>query len=238
MLQTWVKKSLRAPKGRSNLPWIASSLALLAMTALADPGQITSRSVERFDKYNGDEFPTFFKTWPFQRGDAKQVYRVKEENANKYLSAFDDKDLSEQIFREFDWKVESFPYLKWRWRARTLPKGGAENNGATNDSACGIYVVFGKTSGTALKFTWSTTLPVGTVFEKRPGEMVIKAVESGAKNINKWRQQSINIPEVYTTLLKHPMKKTPTGIAILTDGNATHTPAACDYDDFEISANP
>ncbi|MDZ4224988.1 MAG: DUF3047 domain-containing protein, partial [bacterium] len=106
-------------------------------------GQST-KIVENFGRYKPGQFPTYFKTWPFQRGDAKKVYRVKEENGKKYLAAFDDKDLSEQIFREFDWNLDPFPYFKCKWRAKTLPKGAAEKNGATNDSACGVYIIFGK----------------------------------------------------------------------------------------------
>lgn len=195
-------------------------------------------SVEPFTQYSEGLFPKFFKAWPFQRDDAKKVYRMKRENGNLYLAADDSQDLSEQIFREFGWNLQHHPYFKWRWRARVLPKGAAENNPAANDSACGIYIVFGRTSGTALKFTWSSTLPVGTVYEKKPGKMAIQILESGPKYLNRWRWESVHIPSTYERLLKHPMKRPPTGFAILTDGNATHTPAACDYDDFMISANP
>lgn len=197
-----------------------------------------AKGVESFERYKEEGLPVAMRTWPFQRGDAKKIYRLKEENGNRYLAADDDADLSEQVFREFDWKLDSYPYFQWRWRARVLPKGGAENNPAKNDSACGVYVIFGKTSGTALKFTWSSTVPVGTVYEKKPGEMAIKVLESGKGGLNQWRQQSVNIPKAYQELLKHPVKRNPTGFAILTDGNATHTPAACDYDDFVISSNP
>ncbi len=211
-------------------------MILILVSILA--AMIQSKVIEDFDQYKPNQFPTYFKTWPFQRGDAKEVYRVQEEDGKKYLAAFDDRDFSEQVFREFSWNVEAFPYFKWKWRARTLPKNAAENNGATNDSACGVYIIFGKTSGKALKFVWSTTLPVGTVFEKRPGEMVIQVLDSGPKKLNQWRFHSLNIPQMVQELLKQPMKKNPTGFALLTDGNATHSPAACDYADFEISANP
>lgn len=196
------------------------------------------KTIENFSRYKPGEFPTIFKTWPFQRGDARQIYKVREEGGKKYLAALDDRDFSKQIFREFDWNIKAFPYLRWKWRARTLPRGAAENNAATNDSACGVYVIFGKTSGTALKFVWSTTLPDGAVFEKKPGAMVMQILDSGPKNLNKWRSHIINIPEIYEALLKKPMKRAPTGFAILTDGNATHSAAACDYADFKISAVP
>lgn len=199
---------------------------------------ITEKTIENFSRYAIGEFPKYWKTWPLQRDDAKQVYRVDEESGNKFLSAHDDKDLSEQIFKEFDWKLESFPYLKWKWRAKILPDGAAENNSAINDSACSLYVVFGKTSGTALKFTWSTKLPTGTLFVKKPGEMVVEVLESGTSFLGTWRSHTIHIPSKYKELLKTEISRKPTGIAILTDGNAVHKPSACDYDSFMISSKP
>lgn len=200
--------------------------------------QVTSKSVENFEKYKPDDFPTFFKTWPLQRGKAKQVYRVQKEGDNLFLQADDSQNISSQVFKEFDWKVEYFPYLKWRWRARALPEGAKENEPGKNDSACGVYIVFGKMSGTALKFTWSSTLPVGTVYEKRPGEIAMQILDSGKKYLGQWRTHSVHIPKTYQELLKHPMKRPPTGIAILTDANAVQKEAACDYDDFEIASAP
>lgn len=200
--------------------------------------QITSKKIESFERYEVNQFPTYFKTWPLQRSKAKQVYQIKTEGQNQYLSAEDLENLSVQIFREFDWKIQYYPYLKWRWRANHLPEGANETEPEKNDSACGIYIIFGKTTGTALKFTWSTTLPVGTIYEKKPGELVFKILDSGTTHLHQWQSHSIPIPALYEELLKTKIKRNPTGIAILTDGNAVQKPAACDYDDFEISAVP
>ena len=200
--------------------------------------QSPSKIIENFEQYKPNTFPTFFKTWPFQRGKAKEVYKIAEENKNKFLSASDDQNYSVQIFKEFDWKTESYPVLKWRWRAHILPEGAKESDPEKNDSACGVYVLFGKTSGKALKFTWSTTLPEGTIYEKRPHEVVMKILDSGSKHLNQWRSHTVNIPSIYKELFKEEMNRQPTGIAILTDANAVQKKAACDYDDFEISAVP
>ncbi len=211
-------------------PW-----SMVHSPLLANPG---SKVIESFQDELLHQFPKSFKTWPFQRGKAKKVYQVKEEGENRFLSAKDDQNISQQIFKEFDWKIQHYPYLKWRWRARVLPEGARENDPQKNDSACSVYVIFGKTSGTALKFTWSTSLKEGTVYEKKPGELVMKILESGPKYLNRWRQHSVHIPKTYEELLKGPLKKNPTGFAILTDGNAVQKEAACDYDDFEISSVP
>lgn len=199
---------------------------------------VPKRVIADFERSPAGEFPKYFKAWPLQRGKAKQVYAVAEESGNKYLAGRDDQNLSTQIFKEFYWRIEAFPSLRWRWRARVLPDGADETKGETNDSACGVYVVFGKMTGTALKYTWSTTLPEGTVHEKKPDKLVMKILDSGPKHLETWRTHCVHIPTEYQTLLGRPMDRPPTGLGILTDGNAVQKPAACDYDDFEILAVP
>ena len=42
-----------------------------------------------------------------------------------------------------------------------LPTGAIESDDNKNDRAWDVYVVFGRYSGVALKYVWSTSLPVG-----------------------------------------------------------------------------
>lgn len=196
------------------------------------------RLVEDFTQYEPEKFPKSFRTYPLQRGKAEQVYIVKEDGGNKFLHALDDSGLSVQSFKRFFWDAGRWPHFSWRWRAVTLPKGADENNGRPNDSACGIYLVFGGYTGNVIKYVWSTTLPAGTVIEKKPNKFYILVLDSGAQGVGNWATRSVNIVEDYKRLFKTEPTKNPDGFGLLTDGNATHTPAACDYDDFKISENP
>lgn len=216
------------------------SLALLAVAALASTAVRAdgARRVEEFTQYEADKFPISFKTYPFQRGKAQDVYIVKDDGGNKFLHASDDKDVSVQVFKRFVWNTKQYPNFAWKWRAVTLPKGADENNGRPNDSACGIYVTFGGYTGNAIKYVWSSTLPVGTVVEKKPGKFYIIVAESGAGSVGSWQTHAVNVLEDYKKLFKAEPSKDPDGFGLLTDGNATHTPAVCDYDDFVISETP
>lgn len=228
LLKNWVSRLLIGSLAAGAAVWVWADAKIV----------LPKMPIVNFERYRAGEFPTYFKAWPLQRGKAKAVYKVAEEGGNKYLAAFDNQNLSTQIFKEFHWKIEAFPSLRWRWRARTLPDGAAENRGEANDSACGVYVVFGKMTGTALKYTWSTTLKEGTVFEKKSDKMVMKILDSGKKHLGQWRTHCVHIPTEYKKLLGQAMERAPTGIGILTDGNAVQKPAACDYDDFEMLAVP
>lgn len=217
-------------------------LCLAARPAFSDPYTPeklpTLRIVEDFSQYEPEKFPKSFRSFPFQRDKAEQVYIVKEEGGNKFLHALDDKALSVQTLKRFFWEVRRWPNFSWKWRAVTLPKGGEETNGAPNDSACGIYVVFGGYTGNAIKYVWSTTLPAGTVVEKKPGKFYILVMDSGAGQVGSWQTKSVNVLDDYKRLFKADPTQQPAGFGILTDGNATNTPAACDYDDFKISESP
>lgn len=196
------------------------------------------KTIENFQRYADGKFPTWWKTWPMQRGDAQQVYRVKVGGNKHYLAAYDDKDLSEQIMNVFIWDTNEYPYLNWRWRPKVLPAGAIESQDDKNDSACGVYIIFGRYSGVASKYVWSTSLPKGTVVSRRGGDLRILSMGSGQGGVGRWHGYSVNALESAEKLFGKPMTRKPTGIGILTDGNATHTAAACDYADFVVSKKP
>lgn len=191
--------------------------------------------IDDFQQYPAGKFPNKWRTWPFQRGEAMKVYTIKSENNNNYLSAVDDAGISVQTLRDFYWKVETYPKLSWRWRARQLPAGANETNPSINDSACGVYVVISKARQEMIKYTWSTTASTGTVYEKKPGRAYIIAADSGSKGLGSWRTHTINVLEDYKKYFHKELDRNPVAVAVLTDGNATQSTAACDYDDFVIS---
>jgi hypothetical protein len=63
-------------------------------------------------------------------------------------------------------------------------------------------------------------------------------MENGQKNLGKWKTIAVNVVEDFRRVFKTDPEREPNGFGILTDGNATHTPAVCDYDDFKISESP
>lgn len=222
----------------SSLPLLAV-LIFIVFSPVGGHGASSRLDVSGLDSARTGRFPSIWRTWPFQRGKATQVYSVEQEGDSKFIHAKDSKDLSIQILRNFSWNIKSYPYLTWNWRASQLPSGAQENNDDKNDSACGVYVTIGMGPGArALKYVWSTQLPVGDVVTRRNGKLKIKVADTGPANLNKWRSHSVNVPQDYKALFGEDLGKNPSGIAILTDGNATHTPAACDYANFTVSSQP
>lgn len=185
--------------------------------------------IEGFSNSKAGEFPKRWRSRPGQGDAAKSVYKVQEEGGNKYLAADDENGTSVQIFKVAHWDIEKYPVLTWRWRARKFPKGANETIPAKNDSACGLYVSFGILRGEALKYVWSTTAPVGTFYEKNDKMHIIVKRSGGG---GQWVGESVNLLEDARKAFGKVPDRTLSGIAILTDGNATQSPAACDYDNI------
>ncbi|PIR24711.1 MAG: hypothetical protein COX62_07840 [Deltaproteobacteria bacterium CG_4_10_14_0_2_um_filter_43_8] len=190
-----------------------------------------SKIVDDFESYRVNHFPSSWRTWPFQRSKATKVYRVKKEGMNQFLNATDNEDISVQILFNFPWDVAEYPTLSWRWRPSVIPTGAHEDNGNTNDSACGVYVTVGQMSGNALKYVWSSTLPKGKVVVRKEGRLKIIVMGTGTSGLRSWHSVKVNVLEDYKKHFGSKPDKNPR-IALLTDGNAVHKPASCDYDDF------
>ena len=219
---------------------VLAPLLLIAgsLTAWSPPRPPPVRIIEDFSGSPVGRFPKNFRSWPLERHKAVRVYRVSSEPGNRYLEAYDAEQISAQIFRKFYWNPRSYPVLNWRWRARTLPAGADERVPQKNDSACGVYVVFGGWSGKSVKYVWSARVPAGAVIPKRKGKSFSIVKNSGRGR--GWQAVSVNVVEDYRRLFGEEPGQDPIGIGLLTDGNATRSPAACDYDDFILatSASP
>ncbi len=192
-----------------------------------------TRYIEGFTSSKVGGFPTGWRTRPGEKPQAEAVYKVQEEGGNKYLAANDEQGYSVQIFKLAHWDLNKYPVFKWKWRAKKLPKGANETIPAKNDSACGIYISFGMSRGSALKYVWSTSAPNGTFYKKNDQmTMIVKQTGGGGG----WVNESTNVVEDAKKAFGKVPDRTLTGIAILTDGNATKSPAACDYDSIGYAA--
>lgn len=220
-------------KIRRLIIFIALLLLVLPSIELA----AETKYVEGFSGSKVDSFPRGWRAKPGQGSAGKTVYHVKEDGGNNYLAADDENGLSVQIFKLAHWDLGKYPILKWRWRARKLPAGANETVPSKNDSACGIYVSFGMIRGQALKYVWSTSVPAGT-FYKKNDKMYIIVKRSGSGSLGRWVNESTNVIEDAKKAFGKVPDRTLSGVAILTDGNATHSPAACDYDSIGYASLP
>ncbi len=135
-----------------------------------------------------------------------------------------------------NWDLQRYPVLQWRWQAVQLPKGGDETRGSHNDTAASVYV-FWKAAWPfrvqSLKFTWSTTRPVGTHADRGMGHYHVRVMESGRANLGQWRTVRADVLAEATLRFGKDLQ-VPYGIAVLTDGDDTESPSEALYAEFRL----
>ncbi|HKJ31748.1 MAG TPA: DUF3047 domain-containing protein [Balneolales bacterium] len=181
------------------------------------------------------------KVWTLTGSDRdKYKYEIKEEDGNKYLHYHGMKamHLNFPLVNKNGVDIMKTPILTWKWRVKKIPKGGDENDSDKNDSAAGIYVVYGFAGlfklPKSIKYCWSSTLPVGTILSKNFNKQKIVVLASGKKNEGKWITFQRNIVQDYKNLFGGEPPKKPIAILVLSDGNNTHSMVEADYDDIEL----
>jgi hypothetical protein len=168
-----------------------------------------------------------------------RVYWVREEGGHKFLRA-DAKGISVPIGCEKAWGLEEFPVLHWRWRAMAFPEGTNEREKSRNDNVLSLYVVLGGWPiPRFIKYIWSDTLPVGTIFDSPlSGRTKVFVIRSGRSSAGKWVSEERNVLADYRRVFgereKNPSAK---GILLLTDSDNTGTQAVGDYDAITVGAN-
>ncbi len=166
--------------------------------------------------------------------EAQGIYQVVEEDGNRFLRAHAEKQgIMIALARAF--QPQTFPFLRWRWRATQLPPGGDERAERTNDSAAGVYILYGsRMMPRAVKYVWSTTLPVGTR-ATNPSYWRAKTIvlRTGPAELGMWQQETVNLYQDYKDLFESEPGAV-LGIALITSSDSTSSVAAADYDDFVL----
>ena len=136
-----------------------------------------------------------------------------------------------------EFNIKKFPWMHWRWKARVLPLGACENIKKKSDSGAGLYIAF---KGMfpfmhIIKYTWSSTLPVGTII-KSPfyGGARIFVIESGPANLKTWISEERNVYDDYRRAFGNEPPPAE-GIALQSDSDNTRTSASADFADIFLS---
>lgn len=141
----------------------------------------------------------------------------------------------------FGQKQQRATRLSWRWRARTLPRGGNECESGKGDSAAVVYVSWKRgLRYYTLKYVWSAVGPRGAVCDKKRNPLLAQdsvIVESGAP-LGEWR--SVNL-DLHAEFRKHfengdPQAEVPDlfGIGLMSDGDQTNSRSSADFADFAV----
>ncbi len=239
-----VPKGLVMKMTRHNLSQVLLPLFFAPAFGFAQTSMNCDRPVEDFSTKTVGAFPEGFVA--HDESKLKKViaqgnyYSVKQdEDTNSYLNAVANKD-GLIIHKDVEnWNLDEYPYLRWRWRAKQFPKGGNEKYIRANDAAASVYVVWKASSlmrVKSIKFTWSSTLDVGTYISKRFGLDHIQVLQNQRKNVGQWVEQTVDVRGLFRKYYEPEDGKLarPLAIAVLSDADATDSVAEADYDDFTL----
>lgn len=221
-------------------------MVMAGSTAWAAQGQDDppeNRMVDDFENDSVDEAPNnwFFitsggKVWTPERArePGEQVF-IAEEDGNRFLRFITEGEAQRYTQRngeDFEWRLQQYPRLQWRWRAHELPEGASEKG--DNDVGAALYVTFGEDwlgRPKSIKYTYSSSLPVGTVV--KDGPLYIIVVDSAQEpRMGEWKTVQRDIRGDYRQVFGGSPPDEPLSITLWSDSDTTGSTARVDFDDI------
>jgi hypothetical protein len=136
--------------------------------------------------------------------------------------------------------LSDYKFITWKWKAVALPESAMENDKRKNDSACGIYLLFKNgIFPKAIKYVWSSNLPVGSVVQSAYNANVkIIVMESGKEKCNQWVTETSNVKNDIVRCFGEKEKFSRIlGFGLLTDADNTRSYAAACYGTIRMTSD-
>jgi len=205
----------------------------------------TARVIEDFEQYEEGVVP---ENWvrvnsqddvrPVKEAlDEGEAFEVRTENGNQFVRLYTNDEyirFSMRNGKEFDSNLKEHPRLKWRWRALKLPKGASEKD--ENDTGGAVYVTFGTDwlgRPKSIKYTYSSTLPVGTVVSFGPLKVIV--TQSGREpQTSSWKTEQRHVINDYKQVFGDDPPDRPVSITLSGDSDTTHDASKVDIDDIVL----
>lgn len=165
--------------------------------------------LEAFQAKEADGFPSLWEN-ESQRSEARarSAYKVHDEQGNGFLAA---RDADQRIKKKkIDWDPKAYPVLTWRWRLLKAP--------ATADPIATLYVSLDTDFffiPVFTKYIWSATKAEGLLSEGSMFSGAEIVVQSGAKPIGEWVEETVNVYEDFKRIHEHEPAPKAWGISIL-----------------------
>lgn len=216
------------------------------------PTKVTPEGHLVLEDFASDSIGDLPKNWFNRNGDRNPVnyegqlrseyqYSVTQGEGFKFLR-FEGSEAKHLLLplganKEIDLKER--PILSWKWRVHEIPFGANEDSDRLNDTAASVYVVWGFNLlrvPRVVRYTWSSTLPVGFETSANMGMQKIIVLASGEKDKGKWLTFERNIVEDYNRLFRGSAPMRPVAILILSDADDTKSFAKADYALFMLKS--
>lgn len=126
--------------------------------------------------------------------------------------------------------LKTFPYLTWTWKVTQIPAAGDVRDGARDDQAAQLYVVFPRwpsprTASDVIGYVWDSRAPAGMqLTHPKAANVRIVVVESGRTALDRWQRYERNVADDYVALFGKPAPRVGK-VALMIDSNDTRAEA-------------
>ncbi len=195
--------------------------------------------IDDFSASRPGHFPVGWRTkdpddMPLARD--KRLYEVEQDGNRRVLHATY-RDEAITIGKKVQgWNLAEYPVLSWEWKAIKLPKGGNEDSVGSNDCAAAVYAFWDigfPFYVDSAKYSWSSTLKIGRELKKRLGHDHVRVTASGLAASGQWQKVQVDLRKDHERWFGKELRS-PSGIAVLTDADATESEAEAYYADFRL----
>ena len=207
--------------------------------------------IEDFEQYEVNSLPHLWRMpdknmrrmreLPPDHARPNEFVNVIAEDGGNILRAYTEGESVQVALSRADelvWNLESFPRLRWRWRADKLPDGAREDTRSLNDTGAALYVAFDCNDWLGrpctIKYTYSSTLPIGT--QVRYGRLFAWVVTTARDVMGDWVTIERNVVEDYERLFGRTPPGNPIYIMIWSDSDNTGRVADVYFDDLVVLA--
>lgn len=233
---------------KSSLLIVSLSLFLSAEISVGQATETGARMVEDFQSYSAGDIP---HEWKFLRNrriiplkpehfNDREKFTIVEEGRRRFVQVYTEGEAQHIILPAndgegggFGWSLSEHPRLNWEWRAHELPEGAREDR--INDTGAAVYVTFDTDwlgRPRSIKYTYSSTLPVGTVVRFGPLRVIV--TDTGADGIGDWRQVDRDVVRDYQQVFGGDPPDRPLSITLWSDSDNTNSAAKADFDNIRL----
>ena len=149
---------------------------------------------------------------------------------------------SSALYRELKFDLKEYPYLSWRWKVTSLPKGADVRRETIDDQAAQVYVVFPRwpksVNSRLLGYIWESTAPAGLHIRSTKSDNTRYIVlKSGTAEAGKWVLETRNVYEDYRRLFNDEPPSVGS-LSIMIDSDDTKSSAESFIGDIRFSKDP
>src|SRR5262245_54543368 len=147
-------------------------LSLTQAAAAAPANLVCDRVLENFSSSKVGAFPNGWRTKEASEMEAAGQngrFLVEQDGARKVLHETDHEQDIIIVKTIYGWDFKQYPMLQFQWKAAKLPTGGNEDSMSQNDCGAAVYGFWDigfPFSVNSIKYSWSSTLKVGTEISK------------------------------------------------------------------------